>query len=233
MHAEHLLIFTGGLHGGVHGRFHSVRRHFRCMSEKSSPSAEAMHRNRPGHARFYRRLIKNFNKTALPLSKLLQKDVEFVFNKECIQSFEELKTRLTSTPILQAPNWELPFELMCDASNSTLGDVLGQRDRVDGPTHVIAYASRTMDQAQINYTTIEKELLAIVFSLDKFRSYLLGSRVIIFSDHAALKYLLRKPDAKPRLIRWMLLLQEFNLEIRDKKGADNAVADHLSRIEYT
>ncbi|RDX64553.1 Retrovirus-related Pol polyprotein from transposon 17.6, partial [Mucuna pruriens] len=184
-----------------------------------------------GHAGFYRRFIKNFSKTALPLSKLLQKDVEFVFNKECIQAFEELKTRLTSIPILQAPNWDLLFELMCDASNLALGAVLGQRDGVGRPTHVIAYASRTMDQAQINYTTIEKELLAIVFALDKFRSYLLGSRVIVFSDHAALKYLLKKPNTKPRLIRWMLLLQEFDLEIRDKKDADNAVVDHLSRIE--
>ncbi|RDY08458.1 Retrovirus-related Pol polyprotein from transposon 17.6, partial [Mucuna pruriens] len=131
-----------------------------------------------GHAGFYKRFIKNFSKTALPLSKLLQKDVEFVFNKECIQAFEELKTRLTSTPILQAPNWELSFELMCDASNSALGAILGQRDGVDGSAHVIAYASRTMDQAQVNYTTTEKELLAIVFALDKFRSYLLGSKVI-------------------------------------------------------
>ncbi|RDY02417.1 putative mitochondrial protein, partial [Mucuna pruriens] len=79
--------------------------------------------------------------------------------------------------------------------------------------------------------TTEKELLAIVFTLDKFRSYLLGSKVIIFSYHAVLKYLLKKSDAKPRLIRWMLLLQEFDLEIRDKKGVDNVVADHLSRIE--
>ncbi|RDX73285.1 Retrovirus-related Pol polyprotein from transposon opus, partial [Mucuna pruriens] len=84
-------------------------------------------------------------KIALPLSKLLQKDVEFVFNKECIQAFEELKTRLTSTPILQAPNWELPFELMCDVSNSTLGIILDQRDGVGQPVHVIAYASWTMD----------------------------------------------------------------------------------------
>ncbi|RDX70136.1 Retrovirus-related Pol polyprotein from transposon 17.6, partial [Mucuna pruriens] len=144
---------------------------------------------------------------------------------------EELKNRLTSTPILQAPNWDLPFELMCDASNLELGVVLGQRAGVGQPVHVIAYTSRTMDSAQQNYTTIEKELLAIMFSLDKFRSYLLGSRIIIFFDHAALRYLLKKLDAKPRLIRWMLLLQEFNIEIRDKKGTENSVADHLRRIE--
>ncbi|RDX86932.1 Retrovirus-related Pol polyprotein, partial [Mucuna pruriens] len=107
---------------------------------------------------------------------------------------------------------------MCDASNSTLGAVLGQRARVGQPVHVIAYASRTMDLAQQNYTTTEKELLAIVFALDKFRSYLLGSKIIVFSNHATLRYLLKKPNAKPRLIR-------------DKRGAENPVVDHLSRIE--
>ncbi|RDX83590.1 hypothetical protein CR513_35461, partial [Mucuna pruriens] len=111
---------------------------------------------------------------------------------------------------------EYPFELMCDASNSTLGAILGQR--VGKQSHVIAYASRTMDLAQMNYTTTEKELLAIIFALDKFRSYLLGSKIIIFSDHAALKFLLKKPNAKLRLIR-------------DKKGVENSVLDHLSRIE--
>ncbi|RDX74946.1 hypothetical protein CR513_45223, partial [Mucuna pruriens] len=184
-----------------------------------------------GHASFYRRFIKNFNKLALPLSKLLQKDVEFNFDQHCIEAFQELKTRLTSAPILQAPNWDLPFELMCDASNSALGVVLGRRVGVGQPVHVIAYASRIMDLAQQNYTTIEKEPLAIVFALDKFCSYLLGSKIVVFSDHTALRYLLKKPDAKPRLIRWMLLFQEFYLEIRDKKGAENSVADHLSRIE--
>ncbi|RDY14826.1 Retrovirus-related Pol polyprotein, partial [Mucuna pruriens] len=81
---------------------------------------------------------------------------------------DELKTKLTSTPILQAPNWEHPFELMCDASNSALEAILGQRVGVGKPPHVIAYASRTMDPAQMNYTTTEKELLGIVFALDKF-----------------------------------------------------------------
>ncbi|RDY08612.1 Retrovirus-related Pol polyprotein from transposon opus, partial [Mucuna pruriens] len=184
-----------------------------------------------GHASFYRRFIRNFSKIALPLSKLLQKDVDFVFDKTCIEAFKELKTRLTFTPILQAPNWELPFELMCDASNSALGVALGQRVETGKRTYVITYASRTMDPAQMNYTTMEKELLAFVFALDKFRAYLLCSKIIVFSNHVALKYLLKKLDAKPRLIRWMLLLQEFNLEIRDKKGVDNTVADHLSCIK--
>ncbi|RDX84032.1 Retrovirus-related Pol polyprotein, partial [Mucuna pruriens] len=171
-----------------------------------------------GHAGFYRQFIRNFSKIALPLSKLLQKDVDFVFDEARVEAFEELKAILTSTPILQAPNWELPFELMCDASNSALGTVLGQRVGTGKPAHVITYESRTMDPAQMNYTNIEKELLTIVFALDKFRAYLLGSKVIVFSDHVTLKYLLKKLDVKPRLIR-------------DKKGADNTVVDHLSCIK--
>ena len=95
---------------------------------------------------------------------------------------------------------------------------------------IIYYASHTLVDAQLNYTTTEKELLAIVFALEKFCSYLLGAKVIVYSDHSTLKYLLSKKEAKPCLIRWILLLQEFDLEIRDKKGLANVVADHLSRI---
>ena len=131
---------------------------------------------------------------------------------------------------MQSPDWSLPFELMCDASDFAVGAVLGQRR--DGKPFVIYYASKTLDSAQMNYSTTEKELLAVVFALNKFRSYLLGSKSVVFTDHAVVRYLMSKQDAKSRLIRWILLLQEFNLTIKDKKGVENVVADHLSRLTY-
>jgi len=181
-----------------------------------------------GHAGFYRRFIKDFSKIARPLCNLLVHDTAFVFDDACLRAFETLKTCLSTTPIIQPPDWSLPFELMCDASDHAIGAVLGQK--VGKASHVIYYASRTLHDAQLNYTTTEKELLAVIFALEKFRSYLLGSKVIVYTDHSALKYLLSKKDTRPRLIRWILLLQEFDLEIRDKKGCENVVADHLSRL---
>ena len=181
-----------------------------------------------GHAGFYRRFIKDFSKIAQPLCLLLQKEASFEFNEKCKAAFDLLKEKLCSAPIIKAPDWNLPFEIMCDASDRAVGAVLGQRDGRE--PHVISYASRTLDDAQCNYTTTEKELLAIVFALEKFRSYLLGVKVIIYSDHAALRHLFKKKESKPRLLRWILLLQEFDLEIRDKRGSENLVADHLSRL---
>ncbi|CAN6554935.1 unnamed protein product [Malus baccata var. baccata] len=195
-----------------------------------SPTSVREVRSFLGHAGFYRRFIKDFSKISNPLCRLLQKDVAFDFNEKCEKAFNHLKEMLTSAPIIVPPDWSLPFELMCDASDYALGAVLGQRK--EKRPHVIYYASRTLNDAQLNYSTTEKELLAVVFALDKFRSYLLGTKVIIYIDHATLKYLFTKKEAKPRLIRWMLLLQEFDIEIRDKKGSENVVADHLSRMVH-
>ncbi|XP_070057101.1 uncharacterized protein [Nicotiana tomentosiformis] len=143
--------------------------------------------------------------------------------------FEELKTRLVTEPIIVAPNWEKPFELMCDANDYAIGAVLGQcKDKM---MHPIYYASRTLGSAHLNYTIMEKEILAVVFAFDKFRSYLIGSKVIVYTDHVTIRYLIAKKESNPRLIRWVLLLQEFNLEIHDRKGTNNQVADHLSRLE--
>jgi len=105
---------------------------------------------------------------------------------------------LTSTPIIQPPTWTVPFEIMCDASDYAVGAILGQR--VEKLPHVIYYASMTLNDAQLNYSTTKKKLLAIIFAMDKFRSYLLRSKVLVYSDHAALKYLLSKKDAKSHLI---------------------------------
>ena len=181
-----------------------------------------------GHAGFYRRFIQDFSKIAKPLYKLLEKDAKFEWDSEFQQRFEELKAYLTTTPIVRAPNWQLPFEVMCDASDLAVGAILGQR--AEGKPYVVYYASKTLNEAQRNYTTTEKELLAVVYALDKFHAYLIGADIIIFTDHSTLKYLLTKQNVEARLIRWVLLLQEFNLQIRDKKGVENVVADHLSRL---
>ncbi|CAL8174473.1 unnamed protein product [Prunus armeniaca] len=198
------------------------------ISNLPPPSSVKRVRSFLGHAGFYRRFIKIFSSISRPLCNLLAKDVVFEFDETCMEAFTTLKKELTSAPIIIAPDWSLPFEIMCDASDFAIGAVLGQKK--NKLPHVIHYASRTLSDAQLNYSTTEKELLAVVFALEKFRSYLVGSKVIVYSDHAALRYLLTKKDAKPRLIRWILLLQEFDLEIRDKKGCENVVADHLSRI---
>ena len=132
---------------------------------------------------------------------------------------------------MRAPNWQLPFKVMCDANDFAIGVVQGQRE--DGKPYVIYYVSKTLNEVQINYITTEKELLVVVFALDKFRAYLVGSFIVVFIDHSTLKYLLTKQDAKARLIRWILLLQEFNLQIKDKKEVENVVADHLSRLAIT
>src|SRR3954463_3066430 len=182
-----------------------------------------------GHAGFYKRFIKEFSKTSRPLTNLLQKDAPFVFDEDCKEAFKVLKIALITAPIVQPPDWNLPFEIMCDASDFAVGAVLGQR--VDKKLNVIHYASKTLDSAQNNYATTEKEFLAVVFACDKFTKYIFDSKVIIHTDHAAIKYLMEKKDAKSRLIRWVLLLQEFDLQIADRKVADNPVAHNLSRME--
>ncbi|GJY27822.1 reverse transcriptase domain-containing protein [Tanacetum coccineum] len=152
-----------------------------------------------GHAGFYRRFIQNFSKIARPMTHLLEKETPFYFSKECIEAFNTLKKNLTEAPILIAPDWNEPFELMCDASDFALGAVLGQRhEKHFRPIH---YASKTMNEAESRYTTTEKEMLAVVYAFEKFRSYLVMNKCT------------------------------FDFDVVDTKGAENLAADHLSRLE--
>ena len=162
-------------------------------------------------------------------TRLLCKETKFEFDCDCLGAFHTIKGALVSAPIVQPPDWELPFEIMTDASDFAVGAVLGQRK--DKKLHVIYYASRTLDETQCRYTTTEKELLAVVSAFEKIQilpSWLQGD-----SAHGpcSVEILLTKKDVKPRLLRWILLLQEFDLEIKDKKGIENGVAEHLSRMK--
>nr|GFA86760.1 reverse transcriptase domain-containing protein [Tanacetum cinerariifolium] len=180
-------------------------------------------------AGFYRRFIKDFSKIARPMTRLLEKDAPFIFSPECVNAFRTLKIKLCEAPILIAPNWDMPFELMCNASNFAIGAVLGQRqDKHFRPIH---YASKTMTEAESKYITTKKEMLVVVYAFEKFWSYLILNKSIVYTDHSALKYLFQKKDSKARLLRWVLLLQEFTFKVIDTKGAENPAADHLSRLE--
>nr|GFB46591.1 reverse transcriptase domain-containing protein [Tanacetum cinerariifolium] len=144
-------------------------------------------------------------------------------------SLSTLKRKLTEAPILIAPDWDMPFELMCDANDFAIGAVLGQRqDKHFRPIH---YASKTMSEEESNYTTTEKEMLAVVYAFENFWFYLIMNTSIVYMDHSALKYLFAKKDSKARLLRWVLLLQEFTFKLIDTKGAENLATDHLSRLE--
>nr|GEY02432.1 hypothetical protein [Tanacetum cinerariifolium] len=138
------------------------------------------------------------------------------------------RRKLTEAPILIAPDWDMPFELMSDASDFAIGAVLGKRqEKHFRPIH---YASKTMTEAKLNYTTTEKEMLAVVYAFKKFQSYLIMNKSIMYTDHFALKYLFAKKDSKERLLRWVLPLQEFTFKVIDTKGAENLAANHLSPI---
>jgi hypothetical protein len=148
-----------------------------------------------GHAGFCWRFIKDFSHIARPLKSLLAKETPLNFDEDWLIAFYTIKKALVSAPVIQPPDWNLPFEIMCDASDYTVSAVLGQCKNKQH--YAISYASKTLTGPQLNYATMEKELLAVVFAIDKFRSYFVGAKLIVYTDHVALKYLLTKKDAKP------------------------------------
>ncbi|GJS85476.1 reverse transcriptase domain-containing protein [Tanacetum coccineum] len=172
-----------------------------------------------GHAGFYRRFIKDFSKISRPMTHLLEKNTPFIFSEDCILAFQTLKKKLTEAPILIAPNWDQPFEIMCDASDYAIGAVLGQR--IEKHFRPIHYASKTMTEAETNYTTTEKEMLAVVYAFEKFRSYLIMNKSVVYTDHSALKYLFNKKDAKGKIASMGLTSSRIDLRLFDTNGAEN------------
>jgi len=177
---------------------------------------------------YYRHFIEKYAKIAKPLTNLLKKDIKFAWGDAHQYAFEKLKNILTREPILQYPDFKKEFLLTTDASNYALGCVLSQGEvDKDKP---IAYASRVLNTSEINYSTIEKECLGIVFGIKHFRPYLWGKRFKIITDHRPLVWLFHVSDMNSRLARWRILLQEFEYEIIYKPGSENGNADALSRI---
>lgn len=174
---------------------------------------------------YYRRFINNFAEIALPLNKLLRKNVEFIWSAECQKAFETLKKKLIQAPILQYPKFNDTFILQTDASGYAIGSVLMNSD--ERPT---SYASRPLNKSELNYSVIEKELLSIVWSVKIFKPYLIGRKFIIRTDHRPLVYLFSFPGNSSRLSKFRLILEEYNFTIEYVPGKKNAVADALSRI---
>ncbi|GKE77713.1 reverse transcriptase domain-containing protein, partial [Tanacetum coccineum] len=213
---------------GFRSRPRSRQSKGRCNSKLPPPNNIKGINSFLGHAGFYQRFIKDFLKIALPLTKFLEKDTQFEFNEKCQNAFKILKEKLTCAPVIISLNWSLPFELMSNASDFVVGAILGQKEGRN--FHLIYFASKTLNAAQQNYTITKKEHMVVVFAFVKFQSYLVLSKTIIYTDHSALRHLFKKQDAKPCLIRWIMLLQEFDIEIKDRNGTENVAADHLSRI---
>lgn len=200
-----------------------------CIRNFPEPKTQKEIKSFLGLAGYYRRFISNFAKISKPLTKLLQKDIPFNFDSNCKNSFEELKTALTSTPILIYPNFDETFLLTTDASAYAIGAVLSQGPI--GKDLPIAYASRTLCNAETKYSTIERELLAIVWAVKHYRPYLFGRRFKLITDHRPLTWLFSIKDPGSRLARWRLKLEEYDYEIVYKPGKINKNADALSRIK--
>ena len=183
-----------------------------------------------GLANYYRRFVHNFAKIASPLNRLTRKDVPFVWTPECEGAFLELKRCLCSPPILAYPDFSQPFHLDTDASNSALGYILGQS--INGQECVIAYGGRELSHAETNYSTTEREALAVVDGVKRYQSYLSGTKFFIHTDHGSLSWLMRIKDPTGRLARWALQLQQYDFEIIHRAGTANGNADALSRRSY-
>jgi hypothetical protein len=177
-------------------------------------------------AGYYRRFIKGFSKIAKPMTSLLEKGREFKWDKKCQDSFNQLKLRLMSPPVLVMPDLQKGFDIYCDASGQGLGCVLMQEG------HVIAYASRNLRKQELNYPTHDLELVVVVHALKIWRHYIMGIKSQVYTDHKSMKYIFTQKGLNLRQHRWMELIKDYDLEIHYHPGKADLVADALSRKEH-
>ena len=183
-----------------------------------------------GMAGYYRKFCDNFSVIAEPLTNLLSKRAKFIWTNDCQKAFDILKAILKNEPVLLAPNFAKEFKLAVDASDTGAGSVLMQEDG-NGVDHPVSYFSKKFNKHQKNYSTIEKECLSFILALQHFEVYLTSSPspIVVFSDHNPLIFIHKMKNKNQRLLRWSLLLQKYNLDIRHIRGKDNIISDALSR----
>lgn len=212
------------------GQVRPVSAKVTAIAEFPIPTTRRELRRFLGMAGYYRSFCRNFSTVVCPLTSLLSPKADFVWSDACQQAFESIKLLLTCAPVLAAPDFSRPFKIEVDASSLGAGAVLVQEDDV-GFDHPICYFSRKFNRHQRNYSTIEKEALALILALQFFEVYV-GSSVLpvtVYTDHNPLVFLSRMYNHNQRLMRWSLIVQNFNLNIKHKKGSENVIADTLSR----
>jgi hypothetical protein len=175
---------------------------------------------------YYRRFIKGFSSIARPMTEVLKKDNKFVWTPKCEESFQIMKKKLTTAPVLTLPDIHQSFFIFCDASRQGLGCVLMQNEKV------VTYASRLLKPHEQNYPTHDLELAAIVHALKIWRHYLIGNKCHIFTDHKSLKYIFTQPNLNLHQPRWLELIKDYDIEIHYHPGKANVVADTLSRKSF-
>jgi hypothetical protein len=216
------LMFTEGIVLGHHVSFAGIKvdpTKIEVILNLPTPSTQKDVRSFLGHAGYYRWFIRNFTKIASPLFKLLAKDVDFYWDTNCQVAFNALKEKISTTPVLRGPYWTLPFHISIDASDSTIGVVLGKKE--NQRTYAIYFVSKKLTLVELNYTITEKEFMEVIYAINKFRHYITGYEVFVHTDHSAIRYLMNKPITNGRIMRWLLLLHEFNITILDRLGREN------------
>lgn len=226
--AHATVVYLGKVVG--QGQVCPVRAKVLAIDHFPSPTTKRELMRFLGMVGYYRSFCSNFSTVVSPLTNLLKGGAKFIWTSECQSAFENVKQLLSSSPVLAAPRLDQPFQIQVDASQVGAGAVLLQTDDA-GVGRPVCYFSRKFNKHQYNYSTIEKEALALVWALQHFEVYVGGGvqAVVVYSDHNPLTFLHSFQNPNQRLMRWALFLQPYNLDIRHIKGVENVMADALSR----